>query len=108
MHWIAEDFGEQAKCVGQAYIVAVAISDSLFVRHEKYLKHGPYLRTLPPPSSLRTPLYFNESEFALLKGTNMFGAATDRKAAWQAEWETCRTAISQLGLCQIYGDPFTW
>ncbi|KDQ15519.1 hypothetical protein BOTBODRAFT_31834 [Botryobasidium botryosum FD-172 SS1] len=75
-------------------------------KHEAYLRHGPYLRSLPRSAALLTPLYFSPSEFALLRGTNLYGATTDRKNAWEAEWRVCREAIA--GCNKDYGEKFNW
>jgi len=76
------------------------------IRYSTCLKYGPWLRSLPPPSALRTPLHFNDNEFALLKGTNLSGAATDRKLAWESEWKACRSGVSACS--QRYGELFSW
>jgi hypothetical protein len=56
-------------------------------------QHGEYLATLPPPSSLRTPLHFNDAELEMLRGTNLYRASLDRKASWEAEYRECMIVL---------------
>jgi len=87
MHWVVDELDESLK-------------------HATYLRHGPYLRSLPPDINLLTPLYFSAAEFTLLKGTNLSGATVDRRHAWEAEWRICRDAI--LRCDAKYGGRFSW
>ncbi|WVF70755.1 hypothetical protein IAT40_005549 [Kwoniella sp. CBS 6097] len=64
------------------------------------LAHKVYLDSLPSPSDLTTPLYFNDSELELLKGSNLLGAVEDRKREWKAESDAVRAVLKE--------DELTW
>ncbi|QRV94838.1 hypothetical protein RhiJN_22856 [Ceratobasidium sp. AG-Ba] len=70
------------------------------------LKHLPYVSTLPPPSKLLTPLYFSQSEFDLLEGSNLYPATIQRRQDWQAEWKGCAEAVTSVD--EELGAAFTW
>ncbi|KAH9856273.1 SET domain-containing protein [Lenzites betulinus] len=81
MHWIAE-------------------------RSQNALRHGPYIDTLPSPERLLTPLHFTPAEIDAFRGSNLHGAALDRRSEWEAEWAQCKAVISTAN--QTWGDEFTW
>lgn len=58
------------------------------------LQHLPYLETLPPAQLLTTPLTFNDEELDLLKGTNLYGATTDRKRDIIEQHSRCQAALT--------------
>jgi hypothetical protein len=60
------------------------------------LRHLPYLKGLPPPDSLPTPLQFTPSELEAFPGKNIYGATRDRQESWNTEWNTCRTFIHAI------------
>ncbi|KAL1410964.1 hypothetical protein Q8F55_001907 [Vanrija albida] len=62
------------------------------------LAHYPYVRALPPPAELTTPLYFSEDERALLAGTNLAGAVADREREWGEESAALRSVLKEDGL----------
>ena len=70
------------------------------------LKHGPYLRTLPSPDKLRTPLHFTDPELASFRGSNLFGATLDRKGQWEGEWQQCKATVASANTA--WGTEFTW
>ncbi|KAH9960431.1 hypothetical protein BC827DRAFT_1260775 [Russula dissimulans] len=70
------------------------------------LVHAPYLDTLPSPGQLRTPLHFTREELHALRGTNLYGATTDRRRVWEAEWEQCRADVSAVNVG--WGKRLTW
>jgi hypothetical protein len=70
--------------------------------------HAAYLETLPPPSSLVTPLHWSESEFATTQGTNLYRATLDRRATLEAEFSSLSTALSFAGLPKGIMDALTW
>ncbi len=70
------------------------------------MKHLPYIRTLPLPGKLRTPLHFTSGELDLFKGSNLYGAAIDRRTTWQSEWETCLRVIEATN--KGWGAQFSW
>lgn len=59
----------------------------------RLLAHAPYIRTLPAPERLRTPLHFTERELELFGGTNLYGATLDRRQEWRDEWSVCCAAF---------------
>jgi len=62
------------------------------------LAHGPYVDSLPPASSLLTPLQFTPPELEFLRGTNLAGAVEDRRREWQTESEVVRDVLGMDGL----------
>jgi hypothetical protein len=47
------------------------------------LKHLEYVKTLPRPHQMQTALYFNDAEFDLLRGSNLYPAVLDRRKEWE-------------------------
>ncbi|CCM00966.1 uncharacterized protein FIBRA_03014 [Fibroporia radiculosa] len=70
------------------------------------LAHWPYIRMLPAPDKLRTPLHFSDTELEALKGSNLYGATLDRRRDWQSEWEQCQKTIATVDL--TWGEQFSW
>ncbi|KAG1764084.1 hypothetical protein EV702DRAFT_919724, partial [Suillus placidus] len=70
------------------------------------LRHLPYLKSLPPPDALLTPLQFTPSELKAFRGTNLYGASRDRQECWSAEWNKCRTFIHAVNL--DWAERYTW
>lgn len=68
-----------------------------------YLAHYTYLRSLPSPSDLLTPLYFTATERELLQGTSVYGAANEMETTWKADFERVGKV---LRLSEKHG--FTW
>lgn len=62
------------------------------------LQHWPYIASLPPADTLRTPLHFTETEMTLLEGTNLSGATQDRRKQWEVEYETVKSVIKDEGM----------
>jgi hypothetical protein len=50
------------------------------------LNHYAYVATLPAVDQTNTPVYYSEDERALLKGTNLYGAASERRSDWINEF----------------------
>ncbi|KAI0742636.1 SET domain-containing protein [Daedaleopsis nitida] len=70
------------------------------------LKHGRYIDTLPAPEKLCTPLHFAPAELQAFQGSNLYGAALERRQAWEVEWHQCRAAIGSAK--PVWGAEFTW
>jgi hypothetical protein len=68
------------------------------VRLPDELQHWPYIASLPPADTLRTPLQFTDSEMTLLEGTNLHGATLDRRRQWEAEYEIVKSTITDEGM----------
>lgn len=79
---------------------------SLTLSLTSHLAHRTYLKTLPPPHALRTPLHFTPLELEMFKGTNLYGAALDREREWQTEWRHCHGVIT--GANSEWGHKFSW
>ncbi|KAH8114871.1 SET domain-containing protein [Phellopilus nigrolimitatus] len=59
------------------------------------LRHRPYIDVLPRPETLLTPLYFSEAELNLFRGTNLYGATSDQRTTWDAEWQDLCSVVRQ-------------
>ncbi|KAH7909991.1 hypothetical protein BJ138DRAFT_1153968 [Hygrophoropsis aurantiaca] len=70
------------------------------------LKHLPYIKTLPLPEKLMTPLHFSSSERDAFKGSNLYGASVDREEQWKAEWVACQGIIQKAN--EEWGRSVTW
>ncbi|KIK39010.1 hypothetical protein CY34DRAFT_808768, partial [Suillus luteus UH-Slu-Lm8-n1] len=70
------------------------------------LRHLPYLKSLPPPDALLTPLQFTPSELEAFRGTNIYGATRDRQECWNTEWNTCRAFIHAVN--PDWAERYTW
>jgi hypothetical protein len=79
---------------------------SLVLSLASHLAHHPYLKTLPAPHALRTPLHFTPVELEMFKGTNLYGATLDREREWQAEWRQCHAVIA--GANSEWSEMFSW
>ncbi|KAJ9092097.1 hypothetical protein QFC21_006962 [Naganishia friedmannii] len=62
----------------------------------KYLKHEPYITTLPTTSELLTPFQWKADEVALLEGLNLGHAVKARRDLWRREWEGVKSALEKL------------
>ncbi|KAG1893559.1 uncharacterized protein F5891DRAFT_1258595 [Suillus fuscotomentosus] len=70
------------------------------------LRHLPYLKSLPPPDALLTPLQFMPSQLQAFRRTNIYGATRDRQECWITEWNTCRTFIHAVN--PDCAERYTW
>ncbi|KAG1736280.1 hypothetical protein EDD22DRAFT_787526, partial [Suillus occidentalis] len=70
------------------------------------LRHLPYLKSLPPPDALLTPLQFMPSQLKAFRRTNIYGATCDHQECWITEWNTCRTFIHAVNSDCAGG--YTW
>lgn len=57
----------------------------------------PYLRTLPQPGQLTTPLFFEEADVDWIQGTGIQEAAVQRYQAWDDKFETSMVKLKELG-----------
>lgn len=66
----------------------------------------PYLRTLPQPGQLTTPLFFEEEDVDWLQGTGIPEASVYRYEVWDRKYEE---AIAKLGEVGFNGwEEYTW
>ncbi|KAJ9110814.1 hypothetical protein QFC22_006670 [Naganishia vaughanmartiniae] len=61
-----------------------------------YLKHEPYVTTLPTTSELLTPFQWNADELELLEGLNLGHAVKARRDLWRGEWDGVQSALRKL------------
>ncbi|GAD94457.1 SET domain protein [Paecilomyces variotii No. 5] len=66
----------------------------------------PYIRTLPPPGELTTPLYYEGEDLEWLQGTSLYAARQQRLEIWKDKYETDVRALKEWG----FGDAerYTW
>ncbi|KAJ5156642.1 hypothetical protein N7492_009445 [Penicillium capsulatum] len=57
----------------------------------------PYLRTLPQPGQLTTPLFFGEEDVDWIHGTGIQEAAVQRYQAWDEKFEASIAKLQELG-----------
>lgn len=57
----------------------------------------PYLRTLPQPGQLTTPLFFEEADVDWIHGTGIQEAAVQRYQTWDEQFETSVAKLKELG-----------
>lgn len=70
------------------------------------LTHLEYVKTLPRPEQMQTALWFSDSEFELLNGSNLYPAVLDRRQDWKAKY---KHLISKLdGKCDFDLSLLTW
>jgi hypothetical protein len=70
--------------------------------------HAAYIDTLPPPSSLWTPLHWSPSELELARGTNLYHAITSRLGNLQAEHTSALEIMKAAGAASEVCDRLTW
>ncbi|KAG1763528.1 hypothetical protein EDD22DRAFT_497576 [Suillus occidentalis] len=70
------------------------------------LRHLPYLKSLPPPDTLLTPLQFTPSQLEAFRRTNIYGATRDRQECWITEWNTCQTFVHAVN--PDCAERYTW
>ncbi|RDB19824.1 Ribosomal lysine N-methyltransferase set10 [Hypsizygus marmoreus] len=76
------------------------------IKDSSALAHYAYVKTLPAPEKLRTPLHFTQLELKMVEGTNLYGAALDREREWRREWNECYAVVSDAN--PEWGSKFPW
>ncbi|KAJ5779336.1 hypothetical protein N7457_007056 [Penicillium paradoxum] len=66
----------------------------------------PYLRTLPQPGQLTTPLFFGEEDVDWLQGTGIPEASVERIKVWEKKYDESIKLLEELGFLDC--DRFTW
>jgi hypothetical protein len=66
----------------------------------------PYLRTLPQPGQLNTPLCFDQDDVAWLDGTGIPEASWYRYEIWDQKYDECVTKLEELGFEGV--KDYTW
>lgn len=65
-----------------------------------------YLRTLPQPGQLTTPLFFGEEDVDWIQGTGIPDASVQRYELWDKKYEESISALEELGFENTEG--YTW
>jgi hypothetical protein len=66
---------------------------------------APYLKALPQPGSLSTPLYFSDDDRRWLAGTNLLKAVQLRESRWK---EDCDKGIKALTEAGVDSQGYIW
>lgn len=66
----------------------------------------PYLRTLPQPGQLTTPLFFGEHDVDWLQGTGIPDASVFRYKHWDKKFDEGMAKLEELGVEGL--EMFTW
>lgn len=72
------------------------------------LAHLPYLKMLPKPEQLLTPLHFTEKELELFKGSHLYAATADRRDVLKNEWQECLDYLVTTSNGGVYRGRYTW
>ena len=72
------------------------------------LAHFPYLRILPKPEQLLTPLHFSEKELELFRGSHLYGATIDRRNVLHNEWQGCLKYLTTTTNSDMHQQRYTW
>ncbi|KAJ5595270.1 uncharacterized protein N7459_001478 [Penicillium hispanicum] len=96
----------------RAFVDAVGIEETSafflmgqFLRGEKGFWF-PYLRTLPQPGQLTTPLFFGEEDVDWLQGTGIQEAAVHRFQSWDEKFDSSIAKLEELGFEGL--EEYTW
>ncbi|KAJ5138821.1 uncharacterized protein N7515_003669 [Penicillium bovifimosum] len=66
----------------------------------------PYLRTLPQPGQLTTPLFFGEEDVDWIQGTGIPEASVERIRIWERKFDEAITLLEESGFLDC--ERFTW
>jgi hypothetical protein len=66
----------------------------------------PYLRTLPQPGQLTTPLFFGEEDVDWIQGTGIPEASVERIKIWDRKYDEAITLLEEHGFLDC--ERFTW
>ena len=70
------------------------------------LRHREYIKTLPSAEQMRTAIWMQDDEMALLAGTTLHAAVHTRRKEWQAEYD--KLPKSNLRDWGLSPDTFSW
>lgn len=82
------DLGEAYYAINQVVIVRFFVVNEYLKREESFW--WPYIRSLPQPDKaqmLGTPLYYDEEDFAWIRGTNLEHASGKTERMWHIEYD---------------------
>lgn len=97
----------------RAFIDSVSPDEvTIFFLMGQYLKGDrgfwyPYLRSLPQPGSLSTPLYYEGEDLEWLAGTSLVAAREHRLHAWKEKFRTSFGKLREAGFNDEV-EKFTW
>ncbi|KAJ5823190.1 hypothetical protein N7447_005530 [Penicillium robsamsonii] len=66
----------------------------------------PYLRTLPQPGQLTTPLFFGEEDVDWIQGTGIPEAAVERIKIWEQKYDSGYLQLDSIGFPNC--EQYTW
>lgn len=66
----------------------------------------PYIRTLPAPGELTTPLYYEGEDLEWLQGTSLYAAREQRLEIWKDKYETGVKVLREWAFEDA--DKYTW
>lgn len=72
------------------------------------LAHLPYLKILPKPEQLLTPLHFSDNELELFRGSHLYGATVDRRSVLHNEWQGCLEYLVTTPGGDVCQRGYTW
>jgi hypothetical protein len=96
----------------QAFIDTVGMEETFaFFLMGQFLRGSegfwyPYLRTLPQPGQLNTPLCFDQDDVAWLDGTGIPEASWYRYKIWDQKYDECVKKLEELGFEGV--KEYTW
>lgn len=66
----------------------------------------PYLRTLPQPGQLTTPLFFGEEDVDWIQGTGIPDASVQRFRLWEGRFDESIAKLEEVEFENV--DSYTW
>lgn len=66
----------------------------------------PYLRTLPQPGRLTTPLFFGEEDVDWIQGTGIPEASVQRYQEWDRKYDESISRLEEIGFENV--EEYTW
>ena len=100
--------------LGEAYYAVNQVVIVRFFLMNEYLKNKssfwwPYIRSLPQPSEahlLGTPLYYNDNDWAWIRGTNLEHAARKTESMWRLEYDEAMQSL--VPMTDSHANEWTW
>ncbi|KAJ5646544.1 hypothetical protein N7490_002916 [Penicillium lividum] len=96
----------------QAFIEAAGLAETMifflmahFLRGEQSFWY-PYLRTLPQPGQMTTPMFFEEEDVDWLQGTGIPDASVQRYMDWDKQYDSSIEKLEKAGF--EGSEAFTW
>ncbi|KAJ5759156.1 hypothetical protein N7520_006312 [Penicillium odoratum] len=96
----------------QAFIEAAGLAETMtfflmahFLRGEQSFWY-PYLRTLPQPGQMTTPMFFGEEDVDWLQGTGIPDASVQRYLDWDKQYDLSIEKLEKAGF--EGSEAFTW